>query len=261
MNDLVLKGGRVVDPSQGIDKVTDIAFADGKVAAIGDGLSGKDSRSVAGKIVTPGLIDLHTHVYWGGTSLGIDLAAGAPVEQGHRNHMAAINTVNRAGSIRAAVEQGVLRQGVMYECVKHDVDFLLAGSIRDDGPQTHKKKAGTPTMGGGLIMIGLIVPTLLWVNLFDPMVWAVVAVTIGFGYIGYVDDSLKVTKKNTKGLPGKLRLMYEANPMAMIVEQAGGMATNGKERILDIQPTALHQRVAVIIGSANEVDACLNYLK
>ena len=69
-----------------------------------------------------------------GTSLGIDLVAGAPVEQGHRNHMAAINTINRAGSIRAAVEKGVLKSGVMYECVKHGVEYVLAGSIRDDGP-------------------------------------------------------------------------------------------------------------------------------
>jgi len=69
-----------------------------------------------------------------GTSLGIDLVAGAPVEQGHRNHMAAINTINRAGGIREAVEQGVLKSGVMYECVKHNVEFVLAGSIRDDGP-------------------------------------------------------------------------------------------------------------------------------
>src|SRR5690242_6450943 len=69
-----------------------------------------------------------------GTSLGIDLVAGAPVEQGHRNHMAAINTVNRAGSLRAAVERGVLKSGVMYECIRHGVDFVLAGSIRDDGP-------------------------------------------------------------------------------------------------------------------------------
>ena len=61
MNDLVLKGGRVVDPSQALDKVTDIAFANGKVAAIGDNLSGKDVRDVKGKIVSPGLIDL-THV-------------------------------------------------------------------------------------------------------------------------------------------------------------------------------------------------------
>lgn len=69
-----------------------------------------------------------------GTSLGIDLAAGAPVEQGHRNHMAAINTVNRAGGIRQAVASRVLTSGVMYECVTHDVEYVLAGSIRDDGP-------------------------------------------------------------------------------------------------------------------------------
>jgi lysine-ketoglutarate reductase/saccharopine dehydrogenase-like protein (TIGR00300 family) len=69
-----------------------------------------------------------------GTSLGIDLVAGAPVEQGHRNHMAAINTINRAGSIAQAVESGVLTSGVMYELVKHRIPYVLAGSIRDDGP-------------------------------------------------------------------------------------------------------------------------------
>jgi lysine-ketoglutarate reductase/saccharopine dehydrogenase-like protein (TIGR00300 family) len=69
-----------------------------------------------------------------GTSLGIDLAAGMPVEQGHRNHMAAINTINRAGGIRPAVDSGVLKSGVMYECVRHGVEYVLAGSIRDDGP-------------------------------------------------------------------------------------------------------------------------------
>ena len=69
-----------------------------------------------------------------GTSLGIDLVAGAPVEQGHRNHMAAINTINRAGGIRAAVDSGVLKSGVMYECIRHGVEYVLAGSIRDDGP-------------------------------------------------------------------------------------------------------------------------------
>jgi dihydroorotase len=73
--DLILRGGRVIDPSQKLDAVTDVAFAQGKVARVGAGLKGDantDVRDVAGAIVTPGLIDLHTHVYWGGTSLGID---------------------------------------------------------------------------------------------------------------------------------------------------------------------------------------------
>src|SRR5256886_3490664 len=73
--DLILRGGRVVDPSQKLDAVTDVAFADGKVARIGAGLrpdAKTDVHDVSGRIVTPGLIDLHTHVYWGGTSLGID---------------------------------------------------------------------------------------------------------------------------------------------------------------------------------------------
>jgi len=73
--DLILRGGRVIDPSQKIDAMTDVAFAAGKVARLGTGLQGDaktDVRDVSGRIVTPGLIDLHTHVYWGGTSLGID---------------------------------------------------------------------------------------------------------------------------------------------------------------------------------------------
>ena len=71
--DLILKGGRVIDPSQNIDRVTDVAFAGGKVAKVGDNLGdATETRDVKGYVVTPGLIDLHTHVYWGGTSLGID---------------------------------------------------------------------------------------------------------------------------------------------------------------------------------------------
>jgi dihydroorotase len=73
--DLILRGGRVIDPSQKLDAVSDVAFENGKVARVGPALkgdAGTDVRDMAGAIVTPGLIDLHTHVYWGGTSLGID---------------------------------------------------------------------------------------------------------------------------------------------------------------------------------------------
>jgi lysine-ketoglutarate reductase/saccharopine dehydrogenase-like protein (TIGR00300 family) len=69
-----------------------------------------------------------------GTSLGVDMNQGTSVRGGHRHHLRAINTIRRCGSIAAAVEQGVLTKGVMYECVKNNVPFSLAGSIRDDGP-------------------------------------------------------------------------------------------------------------------------------
>jgi lysine-ketoglutarate reductase/saccharopine dehydrogenase-like protein (TIGR00300 family) len=69
-----------------------------------------------------------------GTSLGVSLKTGVPVEGGHRHHMRAINVIRRAGGIRQAVESGLLTSGVMYECVKRGVPYVLAGSIRDDGP-------------------------------------------------------------------------------------------------------------------------------
>lgn len=69
-----------------------------------------------------------------GTSLGVDLSSGIPVHEGHMNHMRAINAINKCGSLRGAVEKGVLRSGVMYHCIRAGVPFVLAGSIRDDGP-------------------------------------------------------------------------------------------------------------------------------
>lgn len=67
-----------------------------------------------------------------GTSLGVDMQRGVPVRGGHRHHLKVINTIRRCGSIANAVAQGILTSGVMYECVKNNVPFVLAGSIRDD---------------------------------------------------------------------------------------------------------------------------------
>ena len=83
--------------------------------------------------------------------------------------------------------------------------------IRLDGPQSHLlTKKGTPTMGGLMILSGLIVSSLLWANLRSPYVWIVLLVTVGFGMIGFYDDYLKVSKQSHKGFSGKLRLAIEA---------------------------------------------------
>ena len=82
--------------------------------------------------------------------------------------------------------------------------------IRADGPQSHLAKKGTPTMGGLMILSGLLVAVLLWANLSNPYVWAVVGVTVGFALIGLYDDYLKVTKQSHAGLSGKARLAIEA---------------------------------------------------
>lgn len=81
--------------------------------------------------------------------------------------------------------------------------------IRSDGPESHQAKSGTPTMGGSLILFALILSTLLWCDLRNRFVWLTLIVTIGFGIIGFVDDYLKISQKNTKGLRGRIRLIAE----------------------------------------------------
>src|SRR5690606_627556 len=82
---------------------------------------------------------------------------------------------------------------------------------RSDGPQSHIiAKKGTPTMGGLMILSGLVVSTLLWANLTNPYVWIVLAVTLGFGLIGFYDDYLKVKKQTHNGFSGRSRLVIEA---------------------------------------------------
>jgi len=82
--------------------------------------------------------------------------------------------------------------------------------IRTDGPQTHLTKKGTPTMGGLMILSGLVVSTLLWANPMNPYVWIVLGVTLGFGLVGFYDDYLKVTKQSHNGFGGRSRLLIEA---------------------------------------------------
>jgi phospho-N-acetylmuramoyl-pentapeptide-transferase len=82
--------------------------------------------------------------------------------------------------------------------------------IRDDGPESHLiKKKGTPTMGGVLILLALVISTLLWADLTNGYVWTVLLVTFGFGAVGFADDYLKLTKRSSGGLPGRLKLLAQ----------------------------------------------------
>ena len=92
----------------------------------------------------------------------------------------------------------------------------IGQSIRDDGPQSHLSKSGTPTMGGALLLFGIVLSTLLWSDLSNRFVWAVLSVTIGYGIIGWVDDYRKVLKKNSKGLPAKWKYFWQSAIAAVV---------------------------------------------
>ncbi|MCT4575231.1 MAG: phospho-N-acetylmuramoyl-pentapeptide-transferase [Alphaproteobacteria bacterium] len=81
--------------------------------------------------------------------------------------------------------------------------------IRKLGPQTHLKKAGTPTMGGLMILVSIVISTLIWANLANPFIWITLFVILAFGAIGFVDDYFKLTKKNTDGLSAKIRIILQ----------------------------------------------------
>ena len=85
----------------------------------------------------------------------------------------------------------------------------IGQAVREDGPKSHHSKKGTPTMGGWLILLGIIVPTLLWGDLTNKFIWICLVTTLAFGIVGFVDDNLKVTKKNPKGLSGKQKLLLQ----------------------------------------------------
>lgn len=84
--------------------------------------------------------------------------------------------------------------------VKKLQDLQIGQNIREEGPQSHQKKAGTPTMGGLLILAGIIIPTLLWANLKNPYIWILIGSTTAFGVIGFLDDFLKIKRGKNKGL-------------------------------------------------------------
>ena len=137
--------------------------------------------------------------------------------------------------------------------------------IREDGPQSHLlTKRGTPTMGGLMIMAGVLVSTLLWANLENHYVWIVLFVTVGFGAIGFYDDYLKVTKQSHKGFSGRSRLAIEAVIAALACLAISYMATPGlanklalpfsKELIFNLGWFYIVFAAFVIVGAGNAVN-------
>ena len=136
--------------------------------------------------------------------------------------------------------------------------------IRADGPETHLKKKGTPTMGGLMILIAVFVSTLLWVDLSNAYVWIVLLVTVGFGLVGFGDDYLKLTKRNPKGLPGRAKLVAQVGvslvasvliALATPEPLAGGLAIPFfKEVLIQFGWFFILISVFVMVGASNAVN-------
>jgi len=172
-------------------------------------------------------------------------------------------TFRTGGAIITALIVGFLFGPVLINLLK---DRQATGQpIRADGPEGHLlSKQGTPTMGGILILLALAVATLLWADLRNPYVWVALGVTIAYGVIGFFDDYLKVTRKDSKGLPGKLKLLLQAVialvAAFVIAGQLPPALTNTlavpflKNVLIDLGWMFIVFAVLVMVGASNAVN-------
>lgn len=113
--------------------------------------------------------------------------------------------------------------------------YKIGQAVREDGPQSHLSKAGTPTMGGALVLLSILITTLLWADLGNRFVWVVLLVTFGFGAIGWVDDYRKVVHRDPKGLPARTKLFWSALiGLAAAVYLAFAVSVPAGAQILDL---------------------------
>ncbi len=113
-------------------------------------------------------------------------------------------------AVLAAMTALVISFVVGPTMIRKLTEYRIGQAVRDDGPQTHLVKAGTPTMGGALILVSIAVTTLLWADLRNRFVWVVLLVTLGFGAIGWIDDYRKVVYRNPKGLSAGVKLISQS---------------------------------------------------
>jgi phospho-N-acetylmuramoyl-pentapeptide-transferase len=133
--------------------------------------------------------------------------------------------------------------------------YKIGQSVRDDGPQTHLAKAGTPTMGGALILVSIAITTLLWADLSNRYIWVALATTLGFGIVGWVDDYRKVVYRNPKGLSARAKL-FSQSLIAISVAIYLGLTAELPAQTTMIVP--FFKQVAIPLGLAGFV--ALTYL-
>lgn len=136
--------------------------------------------------------------------------------------------------------------------------------IRDDGPETHFKKKGTPTMGGLMILISVVASTLLWMDLSNLYTWAVLFVTVGFGLVGFFDDYRKLTNRSSNGVSGKIRLIVQilisATAVIAVINAPSSTATTDvaipfvKDYMIPLGMMFVPFAVFIIVGAGNGVN-------
>ena len=143
-------------------------------------------------------------------------------------------------------------------------NLQIGQSIRTDGPQSHLSKSGTPTMGGALILMSIFASTLLWSDLSNHYVWVVLAVTLAFGVVGWVDDYRKVVEKNSRGLPARWKYFWQSAAglgAAIFLYQSGSSGAENELIVPFFKEVAMPLGVfyvvlayLVIVGSSNAVN-------
>lgn len=138
----------------------------------------------------------------------------------------------------------------------------IGQQVRNDGPSSHFSKAGTPTMGGGLILFSVILPMLLWMDWENAFLWQALSITLGYGLIGFTDDYLKVSKKNTKGLSGKKKLVLQFSIATAVCTWHFMHSNHGgslpvpflKDLYLPLGYFYLPFSILVVVGASNAVN-------
>jgi phospho-N-acetylmuramoyl-pentapeptide-transferase len=150
---------------------------------------------------------------------------------------------------------------VMIKKLSH---YQIGQSVRDDGPKSHLSKAGTPTMGGALIIVAVVVSTLLWGDLGNRYIWITLFVIISFGLIGWVDDYRKVVEKNSKGLSAKEKYFWQSvcafiaalllYASAALPQETSLIVPIFKDIVLQLGPFFILLTYLVIVGTSNAVN-------